>query len=95
MCIAPISDFAYSVKYVSVTASIHKVINSPPPQGYEEKEKDLNGNKDSAAKLQISRGFNGADLSSLFRGGVGQEGGYPFPIKREEEEAEAERRNGE
>ena len=55
----------------------------------------MNGNKDSAAKLEISRGFNGADLSSLFRGGVGQEGGYPFPIKREEQEAEAERRNGE
>ena len=55
----------------------------------------MNGNKDSAAKLEISRGFNGADLSSLFRGGVGQEGGYPFPIKREEHEAEAERRNGE
>ena len=54
----------------------------------------MNGNKDSAAKLEISRGFNGADLSSLFRGGVGQEGGYPFPIKREEQE-ETERRNGE
>ena len=52
----------------------------------------MNGNKDSAAKLEISRGFNGADLSSLFRG---QEGGYPFPIKREQEEVGAERRNGE
>ena len=33
MCIAPISDFAYSVKYFSVTASIHKVIKQSTSAG--------------------------------------------------------------
>ena len=44
---------------------------------------------------RVTGNFNGgADLTSLFR--APQEGGYAFPIKREEEETEVEgRRNGE
>ena len=65
------------------------------PQAYEEKEKDLNGNKESKMESRVTANFNGgADLNSLFR--APQEGGYAFPIKREEEETEVEgRRNGE
>ena len=69
---------------------------SDPPQAYEEKEKDLNGNKESGAKIEnrVSTNFNGgSDLTSLFR--TPQDGGYAFPIKREEEETEVDRRNGE
>ena len=55
----------------------------------------MNGNKDSGPKIEnrVPGNFNGSDLSSLFR--VPQEGGYAFPIKREEEESEVDRRNGE
>ena len=42
---------------------------------------------------RASANFNGSNLSSLFR--APQEGGYAFPIKREEEETDVDRRNGE
>jgi len=69
--------------------------NDADLQAYEEKEKDLNGNKESGAKIEnrVSTNFNGgSDLTSLFR--TPQDGGYAFPIKREEEETEVDRRNG-